>query len=122
MRYGNSGLVFVISPSGTVAHRFALEVPSGALLKQIKVANHRIAALFEKEDTRAEVLATFVRTYDADSGKLLSDYVLDPSIPSLTATYDGDVGFTFIGPKVIDPEIGGAEQAGRLRIFQVGPR
>ncbi len=120
MRYGNSGLVFVISPGGTVIHRFALELPSGSSLKEIKVAKDRIAALFVrwKSDAPSEVAATFVRIYHGDTGKMLSSYRVDPSIPDLMAAFDGRTGFTFIGPKVVDTN---AAEAGRLRIFEVGP-
>jgi len=124
MRYGKNGLVFVISPNGGVIHRFALESPSDSSLKEIKVARHKLAALFVrwKQQTDMEADASFVRVYDAESGKLLSSYVLDPSIPNLLAAYDGDMGFTFVGPEVTDAHHQAPEDVGRLRIFEVGPR
>lgn len=122
MRQGKSGLVFVISPNGTVAHRFTLEMPPRTLLKDMKVAGNRMAALFEMEDAHSEVVATFVRIYSTDSGTLLSDYRLDPMVPDLLAAYDGKADFTFIGPEVVDEDVVGADQAGRLRIFSVGPQ
>jgi hypothetical protein len=122
MRYGKSGAVFVIAPNGTVVHRFTLEMPPNTLLKDLKVAENKMAALIDMEDAHSEVVATFVRIYDADSGRLLSDYRLDPKIPDLLAAYDGKVDFTFIGPEVIDEDAVEADQAGRLRIFSVGPR
>jgi predicted regulator of Ras-like GTPase activity (Roadblock/LC7/MglB family) len=124
MRYGRSSLVFVISPSGAVLHRFRLESPSNSSLKEVKVNKHRIAALFVrgKPGAESETDATFIRTYEADSGKLLASYLLDPRIPDLMAAYDGDAGFTFFGPEVVDPHDLAADQPGRLQIFQVGPR
>jgi len=122
MRYGRSGIVFVISPNGTVAHRFELESPSNSSLREIKVAKHKIAALFVrgKPDAYSETAVTFVRTYDANSGKLLSNYVLDPRIPDLMAAYDGNTGFTFFGPEAVDAR--SPEEADRIRIFEVGPK
>lgn len=124
MRQGRSDLVFVITADGAVVHRFKLESPSNSSLKEIKVAKHRIAALFVRgrPESKSEAATTFVRTYDADSGKLLSSYILDPIIPNLLAAYDGNLRFTFIGPKAIDLSGTRADEAGRLRIFQVEPR
>jgi len=124
MRYGKSGLVFAISPSGSVIHRFELDSPPNSSLREVKVARHRIAALFVRWQSEEvpEATATLVRTYDADSGKLLASFVLDPSIPDLMATFDGNTGFTFIGPEVVDRDGANRDEAGRLRIFEVGPR
>jgi hypothetical protein len=121
MRYGRSGLVFVVSADGNVIRRLSLAVPPRSSLKEIKVAKHRIAAVFlQWKVPESEVAATIVRTYDSVSGELLSDAFLDPTAPSMLAAYDGAEDFTFIGPMSVDGKDG--SEPGRLHIFEVGPR
>jgi hypothetical protein len=122
MRYGRSGLVFVLLPDGTLLRRLVLHTPKDTWLRQIKVVNDKIAAVFERVNERSEIVHTLVRLYDARSGEMLGEYLLDPSVPVLMAGYDGASNFTFVGPERVDPNIVGAEEAGRLRIFKVGPR
>lgn len=121
MRYGKSGLVFVVSADGNVLRRLSLAMPPRSSLKEIKVAKHKIAAVFlQWKLPESEVATTIVRSYDAVSGELLSDAVLDPTAPSMLATYDGMDGFTFIGPMSVSGQDN--SETGRLRIFEVGPK
>ena len=112
MRSGGNAVVFGISPSGTTLQRLSLDAPLGYLLRQIRVAKGVIAALFitKLAEPNSEITAKYVRTYAADTGKLIAEYTLPSEVPSLLAGFDGQTGFTFFG----------ADPQQNLTIFHVG--
>jgi hypothetical protein len=99
MRQGKSGVVFVLSPEGNLLRRLVLDIPPGAILRDLKVGNGTLAAVFIRKmaDPNTEITTSFLRTYAAETGRLINSYALDPSIPVLLARYDGKSEFVFLG-------------------------
>jgi hypothetical protein len=113
MRQGKSGIVFVLSSKGNLLRRLVLDTPPGAILRDLKVGDGRLAAVFIRKmaDPNTEITASFIRTYVADTGRLINSYALDHGIPVLLARYDGKSQFVFFG----------SDSDQNLTIFNVEP-
>lgn len=98
-RRGRSGVVFVISPGGEATRRLVLEIPSDSHLTQMRVRNGNIAAVLLRKlsTTDQNIAGTSIRTYDAQTGKLIGSYELGAALKgALLAGFDGATGFTFV--------------------------
>jgi hypothetical protein len=92
-------VVYVISAGGTVARRFALEIPSPDFKTAgMRVAQSQIAVEFWKSASEPTQSGRFEYVvYDAFRGEKLAGYTVAPGLHGLFACFDGRGGFDFLG-------------------------
>lgn len=99
-RPGTTGVVYVISPNGSVLRRMPLAIPSGFILYGLKAHGDELATvtiLHSDKGDGTQVMRSELQIYTTGTGALLNSYLPDSNISFCLAGFRAGGPFIFVG-------------------------